>query len=137
MFRKLAVCVMLALSGFAHAINITGIPNSHDPAGLIKDGNTYFHFTTGRGIWFSRSTNLTHWGNPGTVFPTNSWPSWINSAVPGFNGEFWAPDVIHMNGYYYLYYSVSTFGSSRSAIGVVRTTTHNKTNRQDLVSVVN
>src|SRR3990167_5017878 len=102
------------------AVTITGVPNSHDPAGLIKDGDTYFHFTTGQGIWYSTSTNLTHWSataNP--VFPSG-WPGWINSAVPGFTGAFWAPDVIQMKGYYYLYYSASTFGSSRSAIGVAR-----------------
>src|SRR5690625_1781977 len=100
MLRQLFVACLVFLGSLAHAIDITGIPNSHDPAGLIKDGNTYFHFTTGGGIWYSRSSNLTHWDNPATVFPLNTWPSWINSAVPGFEGEFWAPDVIYMNGYY-------------------------------------
>jgi hypothetical protein len=33
------------------AVTITGVPNSHDPAGLIKDGDTYFHFTTGQGFF--------------------------------------------------------------------------------------
>lgn len=136
MLRQLFVACLVFLGSLAHAIDITGIPNSHDPAGLIKDGNTYFHFTTGGGIWYSRSSNLTHWDNPATVFPLNTWPSWINSAVPGFEGEFWAPDVIYMNGYYYLYYSASTFGSSRSAIGVVRTASLNNPSWQDLGMVV-
>jgi arabinan endo-1,5-alpha-L-arabinosidase len=39
--------------------------------------------------------------------------------VPGFAGIFWAPECFFMNGQYYLYYSCSTFGSGRSAIGLV------------------
>jgi hypothetical protein len=42
--------------------------------------------------------------------------------LPGFTGGFWAPDVILLNGTYYLYYAVSTFGSQVSAIGLVTTT---------------
>jgi arabinan endo-1,5-alpha-L-arabinosidase len=118
------------------AVTITGVPNSHDPAGLIKDGDTYFHFTTGQGIWYSTSTNLTHWSATASpVFPSG-WPSWINNAVPGFAGAFWAPDVIQMKGYYYLYYSASTFGSSRSAIGVVRTVSLKNPSWVDLGMVV-
>lgn len=122
------LCCNAALSaaaffaGNAGAVNLSGNINSHDPAGLIKDGGTYYHFTTGSGVWYSYSTNLTHWTPASaTVFRSGQWPAWINTAVPGFAGNFWAPDAIYMNGYYYLYYSASTFGSSRSAIGVTRT----------------
>ena len=118
-----------------NALELTGITNSHDPSTLAKDGNTYFQFTTGEGIWFSRSSDMVNWGNPGTVFDTG-WPNWINDAVPDFDGHFWAPDIIQMGDYYYLYYSASTFGSSRSAIGVVRTTSLNNPNWQDLGVVV-
>ena len=45
-------------------------------------------------------------------------PAWTTSAVPGFTGNFWAPDVIYFNGLYHLYYAVSTFGSQVSAIGL-------------------
>lgn len=137
--RPLLGLFLLWFSAFSlnsAAIGITGVPNSHDPAGLIKDGDTYFHFTTGTGIWYSTSTNLTHWtAGPGPVFPSG-WPSWINSAVPGFSGSFWAPDLIQMKGYYYLYYSVSTFGSSRSAIGVARSPSLKNPSWQDLGMVV-
>src|SRR6185369_15576524 len=30
----------------------------------------------------------------------------------------WAPDISYFNGQYHLYYSVSTFGSNRSSIGL-------------------
>jgi len=136
MFKQLlaGLCFMAAsLNSFA--ITITGLPNSHDPGTITKDGNTYFHFTTGTGIWYSTSTNLTHWtGGPSPVF--TSYPSWIYNKIPNFSGDFWAPDIIHMGGYYYLYYSVSTFGSSNSAIGVARTASLTSPSWQDLGAVV-
>ena len=98
-------------------------PPSHDPTKVIRntDGR-YWIFTTGNGIWAMSSSNssFSNWQPESTPFTPGTWPSWINSYVPGFQGDFWAPGVIQMNGYYYLYYSCSTFGSSRSAIGVTR-----------------
>lgn len=132
---RASIFSLMAVSGLASALNLSGITNSHDPSTLTRDGNTYFQFTTGDGIWFSRSTDMMSWGNPGTVFGAG-WPSWINDAVPGFAGHFWAPDIIQMGDYYYLYYSASTFGSSRSAIGVVRTESLTNPNWQDLGVVV-
>lgn len=103
---------------------LKGQYQSHDPSALIKDGSKYWMFTTGAGIYAAYSTDLISWtSGPKTVFPIGTWPSWINSAVPGFDGTFWAPDCIYMNGKYYLYYSCSTFGSSRSAIGVATSPT--------------
>lgn len=121
----------------SEAVDLTGLLNSHDPATLIQDGDTYWHFTTGNGIWSSISTNLIHWeASDEPVFPVGSWPSWINDYVPDFGGHFWAPDIIFMNGKYYLYYSCSTWGSSRSAIGVVMTESLNSPDWQDLGVVV-
>ena len=45
-------------------------------------------------------------------------PQWAVKDVPGLRG-LWAPDVSYFNGKYHLYYSVSTFGSNRSSIGLV------------------
>ena len=88
---RVGLLSLIACSGMAHALNLSGITNSHDPSTLVKDDDTYFHFTTGEGVWYSRSTDMVNWGNPGTVFG-NSWPSWIDNAVPDFGGHFWAPD---------------------------------------------
>lgn len=136
MFRKLLSGLLLVCVSFtAQAITLNGLTNSHDPGTITKDGNTYFHFTTGTGIWYSTSTNLTTWtGAASPVFTT--YPSWISSKISGFNGSFWAPDIIHMNGYYYLYYSVSTFGSSNSAIGVARSSSLTSPSWSDLGIVV-
>ena len=96
-----------------------GDVGSHDPSGLVFDGAKFYQFTTGDGIYSASSPDLIAWkAEPNPVFPIGTWPAWINTAVPGFAGTFWAPDVINLNGKWYIYYSCSTFGSSKSAIGV-------------------
>jgi arabinan endo-1,5-alpha-L-arabinosidase len=129
-----ALCLMLCIAP-ASAIELSGLKNAHDPGAIARDGNTYFNFTTGQGIWYSTSTDLQTWsGGPGPVF--TSYPAWIANKIPGFAGDFWAPEAIQMNGQYYLYYSVSTFGSSVSAIGVARSASLKNPNWQDLGIVV-
>jgi arabinan endo-1,5-alpha-L-arabinosidase len=111
------------------------VTNAHDPGTITKDGDTWFNFTTGTGIWYSTSKDLKTWAaGPAPVFST--YPSWIGQKIPNFSGSFWAPDLIQMNGYYYLYYSVSTFGTSSSAIGVARSASLKNPSWQDLGIVV-
>ena len=50
-------------------------------------------------------------------------PAWTTAAVPGFDETFWAPDIAYFNNKYHLYYSVSTFGSQVSAIGLATNAT--------------
>ncbi|RSZ57445.1 family 43 glycosylhydrolase [Massilia atriviolacea] len=104
----------------AFAIELAGLRNAHDPGTVTRDGDTWFNFTTGEnGIWHSTSRDLVTWSAQGKpVFST--YPGWIANKIPGFTGSMWAPDVIHMNGHYYLYYSVSAWGTTTSAIGVAR-----------------
>ena len=119
MKNLLAALCLLVCAASASSIELAGLKNAHDPGTITKDGDTYFNFTTGTGIWYSTSKDLVTWsGGPGPVFTT--YPAWIKNKIPNFSGSFWAPDLIRMTGYYYLYYSVSTFGSSNSAIGVAR-----------------
>ena len=93
---------------------------SHDPSTMIRntDGR-YWIFTTGSGIFAMSSSNpdFTDWRVEPTVFPVGSWPSWINQFVSGFQGVFWAPDVIFMNNQYYLYYSCAGIGAP-AAVGL-------------------
>lgn len=98
---------------------LSGDTWAHDPSSIIKEGNKYWVFTTGDGINAKSSTDLYNWkAGDKTVFAKGTWPSWINGYVPGFAGVFWAPDIIFMNGRFYLYYACSTMGSQISAIGV-------------------
>lgn len=93
-----------------------------DPA-IIKcrtDGR-YYIFSTGRGLPIRRSSDLVTWESVGRVFET-AVPAWAAKEVPGTTA-IWAPDISFFNGRYHLYYSVSTFGSQRSCIGVATNTT--------------
>jgi arabinan endo-1,5-alpha-L-arabinosidase len=91
---------------------------AHDPSTMIKDGNRYYIFRTSQGIMGKYSTDLRNWTYSGQVFPGNP-PAWTTSAVSGFTGFFWAPDVAYFNGRYNLYYSCSKWGTIDSAIGLV------------------
>ncbi len=89
----------------------------HDPV-IIKDGERFYCFCTGPGIRIRESADLLKWekGSPGKLFDRT--PDWVRAAIPNQN-DMWAPDVAFFNERFYLYYSVSTFGSNRSVIGLV------------------
>jgi arabinan endo-1,5-alpha-L-arabinosidase len=81
------------------------------------DGNDkYYVVSTGRGIRVSSSPDLKTWRYEGRVF-SESVPAWAKREVPKPSG-IWAPDLSYHDGLYYLYYSVSSFGSQRSVIGL-------------------
>lgn len=87
----------------------------HDPC-IIKDGAYYYVFSTGHGVPIRRSRDLSRWELAGRVFAEDV-PPWAKQEVPGTVMP-WAPDIARFNGRYYLYYSLSTFGKNRSAIGL-------------------
>ena len=97
-------------------ISLEGQTFFHDPSMIVKENGRYYVFGTGRGILSKSSPDLIRWANGPAVF--NASPGWNAEAVPGFWGHTWAPDVIRLNGQFYLYYSVSTFGKQVSAIGL-------------------
>lgn len=97
------------------------INNAHDPA-IIKTDQGYYVYSTDvktggelrPGVMVRKSTDLIHW-------------NWVQYALPGIPKEaeawssatnLWAPDIIKMGDTYRMYYSASTFGSTRSAIGL-------------------
>jgi arabinan endo-1,5-alpha-L-arabinosidase len=98
------------------SIALEGQTFIHDPSTIVKENGRYYVFGTGRGILSKSSPDLIHWTNGPSVF--GQMPAWTSSAVPGFRGATWAPDVIKINGQFYLYYAVSTFGRQVSAIGL-------------------
>ncbi|MBN1154445.1 arabinan endo-1,5-alpha-L-arabinosidase [candidate division KSB1 bacterium] len=93
----------------------TGDIRAHDPV-IIKQDSAYYVFCTGRGISIKRSPDLYHWEDIGRVFQEP--PEWAVEAVEGFRGHIWAPDIFYLNGVYYLFYSISSFGKNTSCIGV-------------------
>ena len=76
----------------------------------------YYVVSTGRGIKLSYSPDLTTWRPIGRIF-SDDVPRWAKEEVPRSDGV-WAPDLSFHDGLYYLYYSVSSFGSQRSVIGL-------------------
>lgn len=92
----------------------------HDPV-MIKQGDSYYLFATGRGIAVWSSQDMRSWEREPPVFEAT--PEWTDRVVPGFRNHIWAPDIYHHDGTYYLYYSVSAFGRNTSAIGVATNTT--------------
>ncbi|MDE3068751.1 MAG: arabinan endo-1,5-alpha-L-arabinosidase [Verrucomicrobiota bacterium] len=93
-----------------------GLERVHDPSTLTRCDGRYYLFVTGRGIPSMSSADKTNWVAGPPVFSTP--PSWTTNTIRGFHGYFWAPDLLRLNGRYYLYYAVSTFGSQTSAIGL-------------------
>lgn len=146
LLKRVVAFPLVAFSFFCSfptaAITINGTTDIHDPSTIIKEGNTYWTFGTGGGasnfpINALYSTDLVNWQRGPSPIPANTFPSWINSKVPGFDGNFWAPDLIEMNGKYYLYYSAfSATSGMRSAIGVMVTNSLNNPNWTDLGMVV-
>ncbi|QDU40936.1 Intracellular endo-alpha-(1-_5)-L-arabinanase [Maioricimonas rarisocia] len=91
-----------------------GVP---DP-GVVRahDGSGYYIASTGDGIPLWHSTDLKHWERIGRIFDKDV-PAWAAQLIPGAHNV-WAPDLQYTHGRYYVYYSVSTFGSQRSVIGL-------------------
>ncbi len=100
---------------------LRGYLSAHDPSTIIPCKNRYYIFSTGQGILSKSSADKVFWTPGPSIF--SSPPAWTTNAVPGFDGIFWAPDVQYFNNQFYLYYSVSTFGSQVSAIGLATSPT--------------
>ncbi|MEI7908700.1 MAG: arabinan endo-1,5-alpha-L-arabinosidase [Verrucomicrobiota bacterium] len=110
------VALALLFCSPGHAQGIWG--GAADPSavsGHNGDTGTYA-FATGRGVKIIHSTDLKKWDAAGRVFAADV-PAWAKKAVPAADG-IWAPDISFHDGLYYLYYSVSSFGSQHSVIGL-------------------
>ncbi|MDT8758563.1 arabinan endo-1,5-alpha-L-arabinosidase [Sphingomonas psychrotolerans] len=106
----------------APVASLTGdIAPVHDPA-IIRQGGTIYLFTTSQAragvglIHVRTSKDLARWTRAAPVF--TEMPGWVKETVPDARG-IWAPDISFSHGEYRIYYSVSTFGKNRSAIGLV------------------
>jgi len=97
----------------------------HDPV-IAREGGRHHLFSTGLGEGRGRliasrvSSDLARWAEGEPVFQRI--PDWAQRAIPGAT-NLWAPDIAFVNGRWRLYYSVSTFGSNRSAIGLATSPT--------------
>lgn len=98
-----------------------GVPRFHDPSTPVRDGGSWYVFSTGNGISTRRSADLKSWTEGEPVF--KELPAWHRDIVPDHKGHLWAPDVIRLGGRYLVYYSVSGWGKNTSAIGLASSPT--------------
>lgn len=95
----------------------------HDPT-MAKEGNTWYAFGTGlakeNGLRVLKADSNGVWRVQKSIFTSPL--SWWKQYVPNFERNQWAPDVTYYNGKYWLYYSVSSFGSNTSLIGLASAT---------------
>jgi len=98
----------------------------HDPTAVRDDDGTYWLFSTDArsdgpvrgGVQVRRSTDLVTWELHGWALPGVPGPAAAWSGAEGL----WAPEVVRVatahGAEWRMYYSASTFGSRRSAIGL-------------------
>ncbi len=133
--RQLAALLMFALLPVGAVAETPAAPPPAWPAGdvipvhdpvLIREGKTWHVFSTGLGegphglIAHRTSGDLATWTK--AAAPFDKLPEWAVKTIPDAS-NLWAPDISFVNGRYRLYYSVSTFGSNRSAIGLATNAT--------------
>lgn len=100
--------------------SLSGDTGVHDPTYIVENG-THWVFSTGQGIQVLWSSNGTTYNRGIQVF--SSEPAWWSQYVPNHTKlDVWAPDIFYYNGKYHLYYSISSFGSNTSAIGLISCT---------------
>ncbi len=100
---------------------LKGALAAHDPC-MVKDGGTYYVFTTGVGS--KTSKDMINWVAGPPVFPQGTKFSWWNDDIPDKVG-LWAPDVHYANGKYHMYYSVSAWMNFKSSVGYATNVTLN------------
>jgi arabinan endo-1,5-alpha-L-arabinosidase len=126
LFRRIAIGgLALGAAAVAQDVPHGEVRPVHDPV-LIREGQVWHVYSTGIGkdgqaILSARtSDDLIQWRRSPPPFATL--PDWAVKAIPGAR-NLWAPDISFVDGRYRLYYSVSTFGSNRSAIGLATSPT--------------
>lgn len=122
--------ISVTVDAYSNPLSCNGIcTNAHDPSLIRRDDGTYFRFSTGGNIAVHTAPFIQGpWIYDGAALSNGSK---INKAG---SRDLWAPDVAKFGSTYYLYYSVGTFGSQESAIGVATSTTLNVNSWTDLGS---
>lgn len=122
--KKWGAIGSIALSGllsasiaYASTWTLSGAIGTHDP-GITKENIWWIGETsTAGGIAIKYSADGKSWNQGVPIFGGGlSW--WKN--YNGGNASTWAPDISRFNGKTNVFYCVSTFGSTKSAIGLAQ-----------------
>ena len=92
-------------------------PRIHDPSTVVGDKGAVWCLSTGQGIHLLKREPDGRWRKAAPLF--QEFPAWHKTEVPANRGHLWAPDIIRVKDRWFIYYSVSSFGSNHSAIGLV------------------
>ncbi|WP_419995926.1 arabinan endo-1,5-alpha-L-arabinosidase [Streptomyces boninensis] len=98
---------------------VTGDVVVHDPSMVKTAAGKYLLYSTHGLVEGRSSSDRTAFKRTADAFP--SAPSWWKQYSP--ENDPWAPDISKVGNTYYLYYSLSTFGSNKSAIGFASSST--------------
>lgn len=93
---------------------------AHDPTVVLDEKQAFHMFSSHGNLMHWKSDDLVHWTRLPSVFDKSGVPEWAKREISPRAG-LWAPEVLYFNGRYHIYYSCSTFGSQRSAIGMAWT----------------
>ncbi|MEU4562852.1 arabinan endo-1,5-alpha-L-arabinosidase [Actinoplanes sp. NPDC023936] len=99
---------------------VTGSTFAHDPTMIKRPTGGYLLGYTSPGIGLKTSADRTSFVDAGKAFPNGT--PWAD-AYTAADKNLWAPDISYAGGKYLMYYSASTFGSSKSAIFLAGSTT--------------
>jgi arabinan endo-1,5-alpha-L-arabinosidase len=105
----------------AVAVPLNGSLGVHDPSRIHREGGRYYLYATGNFTPSKYSDDFQNWQDGPRAFPAV--PQWARDEVPASTSSMWAPDVFHYNNEYRLYYSVSSFGSQNSVVGMATNNT--------------
>ncbi|WP_438452607.1 arabinan endo-1,5-alpha-L-arabinosidase [Streptomyces asiaticus] len=115
----LPTALLLALlptsaSAYPNPGRVTGDTVVHDPSMVRAADGTYLLYSTHGGLEARTSTDRIAFSRSGSAFTTP--PAWWRTYSA--DNDPWAPDISYQGGGYLMYYAVSSFGSSNSAIGL-------------------
>jgi arabinan endo-1,5-alpha-L-arabinosidase len=116
---RTAVAAGAAAIGYPNPGTATGDVRVHDPSMIRAADGTYYLFSTHNGIEIRSSADRVAFTLAGSVLRNGA--TWASAY--GNIHDLWAPDVSYHNGTYWLYFSVSSFGSNHSAIGLATSST--------------
>lgn len=92
----------------------------HDPTMIKDDRGVYTMMSTNNMLTMVQSGDLIQWETTDQIFGAlPGWATQMNEEAE----DVWAPHIVKMNNRYWVYYSVSSFGSNNSGIGVASSPT--------------
>ncbi|GAB7193229.1 arabinan endo-1,5-alpha-L-arabinosidase [Kineococcus sp. NUM-3379] len=94
--------------------HVTGDVRTHDPSMVKTADGRYYVYSTHNLVEVRTSTDRTNFTRGASALSKPL--TWSSSY--GTTTDLWAPDVSYRGGKYLMYYSVSSFGSNNSAIGL-------------------